>query len=138
MTSAMPQSGRLRSNMFINSQIGYLIHGSGTAFILMSSCIIKQAVDETASAAHNKRVKQIVAPSSTISTRSRVPAFTEPAASDTPTMTEDADVEEQTTPTTQIRTSDGSNSSPDDNQLVPFQRKGTTMDTLHVLLVLIC
>ena len=124
--------------MFINSQIGYLIHGSGTAFILMSSCIIKQAVDETASAAHNKRVKQIVAPSSTISTRSRVPAFTEPAASDTRTMTEDADVEEQTTPTTQIRTSDGSNSSPDDNQLVPFQRKGTTMDTLHVLLVLIC
>ena len=128
----MCQSGRLRSNMSINSQIAYLMHGSGTTFILMSSCIIKQAVDEPAPAAH-KRVKNVV-PSSTISTRSRAPIVTEPAASDTPTRTEDGNAEEQNTPTTQIRTSDGSNS-PDDNQIVQFERQGTNIDTLHVLLL---
>ena len=98
----------------------------------MSSCIIKQAVDELTPAAH-KRVKNIV-PSSTISTRSRAPTVAEPvAASDTPTRTEDGNAEEQNTPTTQIHTSDGSNS-PDDNQIVQFERQGTNIDTLHVLL----
>ena len=128
----MSQSSRLRSNMFINSLIANLMHGSGTTFILMSSCIIKQALDEPALAAH-KRVKNVV-PSSTISTRSRAPTVTEPAASDTPTRTEDGNAEEQNTPTTQIRTSDGSNS-PDDNQIVPFERQGTKIETLHFLLL---
>ena len=99
----------------------------------MSSSTIKQAVDEPAPAAHNKHVKKIV-PSSTISTRSRAPTVIEPAASDTPTRTEDGNTVEQNTPTTQNRTSDGSNS-PDDNQIVPFQRKGTNIDTLHGLLL---
>ena len=91
-------------------------------------------MDEPAPAAH-KRVKNVV-PSSTISTRSRAPTVTEPATSDTPTRIEDGNTKEQNTPTTQNRTSDGSNS-PDDNQIVLFQRKGTNIDNLHVLLLLI-
>jgi hypothetical protein len=81
-----------------------------------------QIVAGSATVAQKKRSRPEVPPSN-IATRSMATTEPEAGSSDEPTATAGQNTEGAPSPN-QIMTSGGSNSSPEDNQIVNFQRQG--------------